>query len=123
MKVVVNLPEDEVERLGGVEAAARGLQRRLTALPVFEPGQRVLVLGNNERVAMEKVLGVPLETAEQLYLAVKRLAFIEVGGIERPLTLGEAARVKAYAVAHGLTTQQASDQLLNPIIDLWLERQ
>jgi len=123
MKVTVNLPEAEVERLGGVEAAGKGLLRRLNALPVLEAGDRIVVIGNNERVALERVLGVPLETAEGLYKAVQRLAYFELGPITRPLTLGEAARIKAYADAHRINPQEAAEQLLNPLIDQWLEAQ
>ena len=120
MKVVVNLPEAEVERLGGVDAAARGLAARLKALPHYNTQDRLIVLSGNDRAAVEGLIGQPLETPTDLINAFMRLAYIDLGGIKRHLTPGEAARVKAYADAHGLSTQVAAEQLLNPLIDEWL---
>lgn len=121
MKVVVNVPEAEVERLGGLAQTEVGLLQRLAALPEHTAQDRIIVLGGVQRAALEAILGCPLDGPADVLREVKRLASVRVGNIERPLSAGEAERINAYAASRGTTPESAMADFINPILDQWLE--
>src|SRR5687767_11770665 len=121
MKIVVNLPEEVVEAMGGPEEGARGLIERLHALPNYQVGDRVIVLDNAARIQLEALLSATLSTPEDVVKAAGRLAYVKIGEVSRPLTPGEAERIKAYAASHQISEEVAMHQFLDPLLEQWLE--
>jgi len=121
MKVVVNLPEEVVEAMGGLVPAADGLIARLHALPNYRVGDRIVVVDNAARHRLEAALNSTLDTPDDLVKATERLAVVKIGTVERPLTPGEAERIKAYAASHQISEEVAMHQFLDPLLDQWLE--
>lgn len=121
MKVIVNLPEVVIEGLGGLAGTEQALVQRLHALPDYRLGDKIIVLDAHSRVQLEGLLGGPLDTTVDVVRNVARLAAVKIGVIERPLTAGEAERVKAYASSHGITYEVALGQFVEPLLAQFLE--
>lgn len=124
MKVSINIPDEHAEILGKTyQEVQQQLYRRLQLMPApIGPNAKLLVLTNDDRVALERVVSRPLDTAADLLFVVSALASLKIGQVERHLTTGEAHRLKAYADSMGISIDQATKDLIDPIVEEFLMR-
>lgn len=124
MKMQLHLTDDQWDRLGGVQGEVQDqIHKRLALLPdPLKKGDRPLIIDQATRVNLEKVLMRPLGSPEDLLFVVSALASLKIGTIERQLSVGEAARIDAYAKSMSLPLAQAAKELIDPVIEEVLMR-
>jgi hypothetical protein len=124
MRLQLHLTDDEWDRLGGNQQEIQDQIKKILQLVPgpLKKGDRPLVIPQETRVTLEKVLMRPLGTPEDLVFVVSALASLKIGTIERPLSVGEAARIHAYAQSMSLPIAQATRELIDPIVDELLMR-
>lgn len=75
----------------------KGLETQLERFKGIPPTERALVFTSEERGAIEKLVGRPIERAEDLVKWVTRLQVIDVGGVQVPLTEVQIKRLESDA--------------------------
>ncbi len=66
-----------------------------------DPASRVIIIPKEERIELEQLLGVPLDSAKELVSIVRRLLTVKVGGAEIPLSPDQVYRIEDNARFHG----------------------
>ena len=109
--------EDEVKAL----LKAR-LTRWLEILVLSDPDDRSILLGGDDRRALEKIFAVTVDSAADLIKKTDALSKVSVGTLTFNLSPGESVRLAEQARFHGWPPDQFFHNTCAEIVDRFMDR-
>jgi len=122
------IPDEQVQELqetlhtADPDAVLKEIRRRVAALSLTKPGDRILLILPDDRRRLEAVFQVPIQTAEQLIDRVKRLSAVQIGPVTRHFTHDEVMRLQEQARFHGWSAEDYALLVANEVLDRMMDR-